>query len=195
MSKPINPRPRRCSPKPIPKIDVSLDQVSRAIFLSSNAARSYDPRAEDPHAEAEGKWLAETEAMTAEDCKLEITLRMFVTLVFVLACMAAALALKTPFLPGEASAAEEERYEVAQVTAERFPNWDRLYRPWWDGMTDQGRHEIFTFCAWYGDARSDTQASYFGGSFEKTLRASLSCLWVDHNKSWLVGEQPDLLGN
>ena len=133
--------------------------------------------------------------MSAEDSKIDIAIRTFIFLVFAPACMVAALALNIPFLLGEVSAAEVERYEVAQVTAEQFPDWNRLYRPWWDGMTDQGRREVFTFCGWYGDARSDTKTSYFGGSFEKTMNATLSCFWVNHNKSWLVGEQPDLLGN
>ena len=113
-----------------------------------------------------------------------IAIPTLVILVFALACMM-----------GDLSATEEERYGVAQVTSEQFPDWDRLYRPWWDGMSDQGRREVFAFCGWYGDARSETQLSYFGGSFEKTINASLSCFWIDHNRSWLVGEQSDLLGN
>ena len=61
--------------------------------------------------------------MSAEDSKIDIAIRTFVLLVFALAFMVAALALYIPFLLGEVSAAEEERYEVAQVTAERFPDW------------------------------------------------------------------------
>ena len=74
-----------------------------------------------------------------------------------------------------------------------FPNWEHLYRPWWDDMTDQGRRDVFSFCNWYGDASGDTQLGYFNGDSDKTIAATLSCFWISRNRTWLVGEQPDLL--